>query len=84
MNLTEQLEDWEWKTNSKNSKIDNYYFIGDGVVDLPGSGCDVATTFCDILSGFSSIKDCALCEVKVLYFEEKGHFNSFVGPTNAM
>ena len=83
MNLTDQLEDWEWKSSPVHDKLDYFYFIGDGVLELPGHGCEIATTFCDTVKHFSLIRDCALCEMKLVYFEPQGHYLPHVGPTNA-
>ena len=83
LNLTEALEDWEWKENGNFDKYDSYYYLGNGVTELPESGCEATQTFCDVANTFTSVKDCVLCEIKVLYFEPKSHFRPFVGPTNA-
>ena len=83
MNMTEELEDWEWKASPKFDNYDYYYFIGDGVTELPVHGCDIAPTFCDIVKHFSILNDCVLCEIKLIYFEPKGHVRPFVGSTNA-
>ena len=83
LNLTDALEDWEWKENGNFDKYDSYYYLGNGVTELPESGCEATQTFCDVANTLTSVKDCVLCEIKVLYFEPKSHFRPFVGPTNA-
>ena len=83
VNLTDQLEDWEWRASPQLDKYDLYYFLGDGVVQLPAHGCEVAPTFCGLLSGFNVFADCVLCEVKILYFEPRAQLRPTVGPTNA-
>ena len=83
MNLTEELEDWEWRSSPKYDKYDYYYFLGDGVVELPVRGCEIASTLCRVLREFSVLRDCVLCEIKVMYFEPRGHYRPTVGPTNA-
>ena len=83
LNLTEELEDWEWRSSPKYDKYDFYYFLGDGVVELPERGCEIASTLCRVLRDFSVLRDCVLCEIKVMYFEPRGHYRPTVGPTNA-
>ena len=52
VNLTSELEDWEWKAGNNFDNYDVYWFLGDGQISLPSTGCDVAPTFCDLLSKF--------------------------------
>ena len=52
VNLTSELEDWEWKAGSNFEDYDVYWFLGDGQISLPNTGCDVAPTFCDLVSKF--------------------------------
>ena len=52
VNLTSELEDWEWREGANFDKYDVYWFVGDGQVELPKTGCDVAPTFCDVIKNF--------------------------------
>ena len=52
VNLTSELEDWEWKAATNFDKYDVYWFLGDGQISLPNSGCEVAPTFCEIVNKF--------------------------------
>ena len=52
VNLTSELEDWEWREGSHFDHYDVYWFLGDGQISLPNSGCEVAPTFCEIVNKF--------------------------------
>ena len=52
VNLTSELEDWEWREGANFEKYDIYWFLGDGQVELPITGCDVAPTFCEVMRKF--------------------------------
>ena len=52
VNLTSELEDWEWKAATNFDNYDVYWFLGDGQISLPSTGCEVAPTFCDLLNKF--------------------------------
>ena len=52
VNLTSELEDWEWKAGSNFDDYDVYWFLGDGQISLPSTGCAVTPSFCDLLSKF--------------------------------
>ena len=52
VNLTSELEDWEWREGANFEKYDIYWFVGDGQVSLPDTGCQVAPTFCEVIRTF--------------------------------
>ena len=52
VNLTSELEDWEWKAATNLDNYDVYWFLGDGQISLPRTGCEVAPTFCEVVNNF--------------------------------
>ena len=55
VNLTSELEDWEWKEGANLDNYDIYWFLGDGQVELPKTGCNVAPTFCEVIKNFRQV-----------------------------